>query len=119
MLQLMSMIKVADRTGVVLAQCLKVLGGRKDRLSRLGNVLLITVKQIDVQRLSFVKPRIRKKFQRGTLHRVLYLRGRYNYQRHSYSFVRFDENASLVVNKRRVPISNRLFGPIIREFTVR
>lgn len=119
MLQLTSFVKVCDRTGIVFGQCLKVLGPRKRRISALGDVILISVKRINVHRLSFAKPRIQKKFQRGTLHRVLVLRSQVNYQRQSYAFVRFNENAALVVNKRRVPISNRLFGPLIREFSLR
>jgi large subunit ribosomal protein L14 len=119
MLQLTSFVKVADRTGVVLGQCLKVLGARKRRVALLGGVLLVSVKRINVYRLSFAKARIQKKFQRGTLHRVMLLRSRVNFQRQTFTFVRFNENAALVVNKRRVPVSNRLFGPLIREFSLR
>lgn len=119
MLQLNSMVKVCDRTGLVLAQCIKVLGGRKRQTASLGDVVLVSVKRINVVRLSFIKPRIRKKFQRGTLHRILLLRSQTNFQRQSYTHVRFNENAGLVVNRRRVPVSNRMFGPLIREFSIR
>lgn len=119
MLQLNSLVKVCDRTGLVTAQCLKVLGARKKRVAILGGLVLVSVKRINVFRLSFVKPRIRKKFQRGTMHRLLLLRSKVNFERQSYSFVRFDENAALVVNRRRVPVSNRMFGPLIREFSLR
>lgn len=102
-----------------MVQCIKVLGARKRRVASLGGVFLSTAKQINVVRLSFIKPRIRKKFQRGTLHRILLLRSRFNYQRQPYSHVRFNENAGIVVNRRNVPVSNRLFGPLVREFTGR
>jgi len=119
MLQLNSMVKVCDRTGLVMAQCLKVLGARKRKIAVLGGLILVSVKRINVVRLSFVKPRIRKKFQRGTMHRILLLRSQVNYQRQPYAFVRFNENAGVVVNRRRVPVSNRMFGPLIREFSLR
>jgi ribosomal protein L14 len=113
------MVKICDRSGVVLAQCIKVLGPRKNRIASLGGLFLVSVKRINVFRLSFVKPRIRKKFQRGTLHRVLLLRSQVNFQRQPFAFVRFNENAGIIVNRRRVPVSNRFFGPLIREFSLR
>lgn len=119
MLQLNSLFKITDRTGLVTVQCIKILGARKKRVALLGSVMLVSVKRINVFRLSFVKPRIRKKFQRGTLHRAMLLRSKKNFQKQSYAFVRFDENAGLVVNRRRMPVSNRVFGPIVREFTLR
>lgn len=119
MLQLTSFVKVADRTGVVLGQCLKVLGGRKNLIANLGDMFLVSVKRINVHRLSFAKVRIQKRFQRGTMHRILLLRSQVNYRRQPYAFVRFNENAGIVVNRRRVPISNRMYGPLIREFSLK
>lgn len=119
MLQLTSYVKVCDRTGVVVGQCIKVLGPRKRLIAILGEMILVSVKRINVRRLSLAKLRIQKRFQKGTMHRVLILRTQVNYQRQSYAFVRFNENAAIVVNRRRIPLSNRMFGPLIREFTLR
>lgn len=119
MLQLTSYVKVCDRTGVVTGQCIKVLGPRKRLIAILGEMILVSVKRINIKRLSLAKLRIQKRFQRGTMHRVLILRTQVNYQRQSYAFVRFNENAAIVVNRRRIPLSNRMFGPLIREFTLR
>ena len=113
------MVKICDRSGVVLAQCIKVLGSRKNRTANLGGLMLVSVKRINVFRLSLIKPRIRKKFQLGTLHRVLLLRSQVNFQRQPYAYVRFNENAGLIVNRRRIPVSNRFFGPLVREFSFR
>lgn len=119
MLQLTSYLKVCDRTGIVTGQCIKVLGPRKKLIGKLGDMILVTVKRVNVRRLSFVKVRLQKRFQRGTLHRVLILRTQVNYQRQSYAYIRFNENAAIVVNRRRIPISNRMYGPLIREFSLR
>lgn len=119
MLQLSSYVKVCDRTGVVAGQCIKVLGARKRLIAGLGEMILVSVKRVNVRRLSLAKLRIQKRFQKGTMHRVLILRTQVNYQRQTYAFVRFNENAAIVVNRRRIPLSNRMFGPLIREFTIR
>lgn len=119
MLQLRSRVKICDRTGIVEGLCIKVLGGRKNLIGNLGDMLLISVSRINVRRLTFIKARLQKRFQKGTLHRVLVVRNKVNHQRQTFVFVRFNENATLAVNRRRIPVSNRLFGPIIREFTIR
>lgn len=117
MLQLRSYLKVSDRTGIVNAQCLKVLGGRKNLIAYLGDMILASVKQINVQRLALAKARLQKRFKKGTMHRILLLRSQINYQRQSYVFIKFNENAGITVNRRRVPVSNRMYGPLVREFS--
>lgn len=119
MIQLTTYLKVCDRTGVVLGQCIKVLGPRKNLIAKLGDMILVSVKRINIRRLALAKARIQKRFQRGSMHRVMVLRAQINYQRQSYAFVRFNENAAIVVNRRRIPLSNRMYGPLIREFSLR
>jgi large subunit ribosomal protein L14 len=119
MIQLTTMVKICDKTGVVLGQCIKVLGSRRSRIAHLGDMFLLSVKRINVQRLARAKARIQRRYQRGTIHRGLLIRSLVNYQRQRNIFIRFNENAAIIVNRRRVPMSNRIYGPILREFTMR
>lgn len=119
MIQLRSVLKVADKTGVVLGMCIKVIGAAKKKIACLGELFLISVRWLNVKRLRLFKPRWRKRFGLGTLHRALLIRSRSNYMRLPGIFVKFSENACVIVNKKIVPVSNRVYGPILKEFCMR
>ncbi len=61
----------------------------------------------------------KRKFFKGTLHRGLVIRSKVNYCRSSGIFIRFNENSVVLVNKKVVPISNRVFGPVLRELCMK
>lgn len=71
MIQVGTVLKVSDKTGVVLVQCIKVLGDAKKRLAVLGDIILVSVKRINPRKFKNVKLFRRKKFFVGTLHRGL------------------------------------------------
>lgn len=119
MIQAGTILKVSDKTGVVLVQCIKVLGSSKKRLASLGDVVLVSVKRINPKRFRNVKLFRRKKFFKGTLHRGLIIRTKVNFQRIPGLFIRFNENTVILVNKKIVPISNRIYGPVLRELCMR
>lgn len=119
MIQSGTILKVSDKTGVVLVQCIKVLGTSKKRLASLGDVILVSVKRINPKRFKNVKLFRRKKFFKGTLHRGLIIRTKVNFERIPGLFIRFNENTVVLVNKKTVPISNRVYGPVIRELCMR
>ena len=119
MIQLGSFLKVTDKTGVVLAQCIKVFGYSKNRIAFLGDVILISVKWINVKRFKFFKVRWQKRFALGTLHRALIIRSKVNFCRTSGIFIRFNENAVVLVNKKVVPVSNRVYGPVLKELCMK
>lgn len=119
MIQSGTILKVSDKTGVVLVQCIKVLGTSKKRLASLGDVVLVSVKRINPKRFKNVKLFRRKKFFKGTLHRGLIIRTKVNFERIPGLFIRFNENTVVLVNKKTVPISNRVYGPVIRELCMR
>jgi large subunit ribosomal protein L14 len=119
MIQSGTILKVSDKTGVVLVQCIKVLGTSKKRLASLGDVILVSVKRINPKRFKNVKLFRRKKFFKGTLHRGLIIRTKVNFERIPGLFIRFNENTVILVNKKNVPISNRIYGPVIRELCMR
>lgn len=118
MIQLGSMLKVCDKTGVVLVQCIKVLGPSKKRIASLGDVVLISVKKFNLNRMRSNRKR-KNRYVKGSIYRALIVRNKVNYQRTAGVFVKFDENTVVLVNKKTVPVSNRVFGPILKEFCMK
>jgi large subunit ribosomal protein L14 len=119
MIQAGTVLKVCDKTGVVLVQCVKVFGSAKRRVALIGDVILVSVKKINPKKFQNVKLFKKKKFFKGTLHRGLVVRSKVNYCRMPGIFVRFNENSVVLVNKKVVPISNRVYGPILRELCMK
>lgn len=119
MIQVGTLLRVVDKSGVVIAQCIKVFGPSKKRIAFLGDVILVSVKWHNVSRIQRVKPRWRKKYRLGSMHRALVVRSCVNYCRVTGIFVRFNENSVVIVNKRVVPVTNRVYGPILKEFCMR
>lgn len=74
---------------------------------------------MNIKRARFLKPRLRKRFRLGTLHRALVVRTKFNFCRFPGAFIRFDENAVVLVNRRVVPVSNRVYGPVIKELCMK
>lgn len=105
MIQLRSMLNIADNSGAKLAQCIKVLGGTRRRYAGLGDIVIVTIKQ--------ATPRATVKthaVERGVVVRV-----RKEQKRRDGSYVRFDENAIVIVAKDNLPKGTRVFGPVARE----
>jgi len=119
MIQAGTVVKVCDKTGVVLGICIKVLGHARKRVAGLGDIVVIAVRRINPRKFQKVKLFRRKKFLKGTLHRALIVRTKVNYRRAVGLFIRFNENSVVIVNKKAVPISNRVYGPVIRELCMR
>ena len=97
MIQLGTILKVTDKTGVVLVQCIKVFGSSKKQIAYLGDVVLVSVQRINPKKFHNVKLFKRKKFFKGTLHRGLIVRSKVNYMRSSGVYIRFNENAVVLV----------------------
>lgn len=119
MIQVNSLLKVVDHTGVTLVQCIKVLGPSKKRLAFIGDVILVSVKRLNPKKFHKMKLIRKKKFFKGTIHRALVIRSKSNFCRFSGIFIRFNENSVVLVNKRTVPISNRVYGPVLRELCMK
>jgi len=115
MIQVGSILKVCDKTGVSLVKCIKVLGPIKKRIALIGDVILVSVKHINPKKFLNMKLFKRKRFLKGTIHRGLVVRSKKNYKRANNIFIKFNENAVILVNRKKVPISNRAYGPILIE----
>lgn len=102
------MVKVADNSGARVGQVIKVLGGTRRRYARLGDLVTLTIKKAEPRK------QIRKK---QVAHGVV-VRQRKSYRRPDGSYIRFDENAVVLVDKASGdPIGGRIFGPIPREIS--
>jgi len=119
MIQVGTKVKVTDKTSIVFGVCIKVLGPSSKRAAFLGDVVLISVSLLNVKKHNFLKLRWRKKYSLGTLHRALLVRSKVNFCRIPGIFVKFDENSVALVNRRVVPLSNRVYGPVLKEFCMK
>lgn len=102
------MLKIADNTGAKLVQVIKVLGGSRRRYARLGDLVVGSVKVAEPRKL------VKKK----DVVRAVIVRERQPYRRSDGSYVRFDENAAVIVEGRE-PKGGRIFGPVPRELRER
>jgi large subunit ribosomal protein L14 len=116
MIQSGTILRVTDKTGVVLVQCIKVFGPYKKKIAYLGDIVLVTVKRINPKKFRFTKFFKKKKFFKGTLHRGLVIRAKYNYCRMPGVFVRFNENTIVIVINVLFPYPIEYMGQFLRNF---
>ncbi|MCK5816429.1 MAG: 50S ribosomal protein L14 [Candidatus Marinimicrobia bacterium] len=105
MIQVESRLKVADNTGAKIVQCIKVLGGTGRRYASLGDVIVVTVKQA-------IPGGSAKK---SDITRAVIVRTSKEVGRQDGSYVRFDDNAVVLINEQGEPVGTRIFGPVARE----
>lgn len=110
-------MSIVDKTSTIKGICIKVLRGKA--VAKLGDSFLLSIRLRSAKRASFLKLRLQRKFAIGTIHRALLLRSKKNFSRFPGIFVKFFENACVLVNKRIVPISNRIYGPVLKEFCMK
>lgn len=106
MIQTRSILNVADNSGAKLVQVIKVLGGSKRRYARIGDIVVVSVKLAEPRKI------VKKK---EVLH-ALVVRQKQAQRRNDGSYIRFDENAVVIIDKaKKEPRGGRIFGPIPRE----
>jgi large subunit ribosomal protein L14 len=105
MIQMRTILEVADNSGAKRVQCLKVLGGSRRRYASLGDVIVVSVKE------ALPGTKVKK----GEVAQAVVVRIKVQTQRPDGSYIRFDENSAVLVNKEREPIGTRIFGPVARE----
>ena len=104
------MLNVADNSGAKLVQVIKVLGGSRRRYARLGDIVVISVKSAEPRKLAKKKDVLR----------AVVCRQRQPYRRKDGSYVRFDDNAVIILEaKTKEPKAGRIFGPVPRELRER
>lgn len=104
-----STLRVADNTGAKKLMCIKVLGGSKRRYASIGDVIVASVKE------AAPNSRIRS----GEVVRAVVVRTAKEVGRQDGSYIKFDENAAVLIDTRKEPIGTRIFGPVGRELRAR
>ncbi len=109
MIQMQSMLAVADNSGARKIMCIKVLGGSRRRYARLGDVIVAAVKE------AIPEGNVKK----GTVVKAVVVRTAKELRRPDGSYIKFDGNAAVLINEAREPIGTRIFGPVARELRER
>lgn len=105
MIQMNTYLNVADNSGAKRVQCIKVLGGSKRQYAHIGDVIVVAVKD--------ALPNVAIK--RGTIERAVVVRTKKEHRRVDGTYIRFDDNACVIIDPSRNPKGKRIFGPVARE----
>lgn len=105
MIQEQTKVIVADNTGAKMAKCIKVLGGTRKRYAKIGDVIVVAIKDASPKGV------VKKK----TVQRAVIVRQARELHRKDGSSIRFDDNAVVIVDKDNQPKGTRVFGPVARE----
>ncbi|MFA5360397.1 MAG: 50S ribosomal protein L14 [Candidatus Paceibacterota bacterium] len=105
MIQPQTILKVIDNSGAKIIRCFKILGGTRRRYAEIGDIIIGSVQVAEPRR------EIKKK----AVVRAIVLRQKKSFRRKDGSYIRFDENAVVLINDKNEPLGNRIFGPIPRE----
>lgn len=105
MIQAETRLKVADNSGARKVACIKVLGGSKRRYARVGDVIVCSVKE------AIPNGAVKK----GDIVRAVVVRTKKEFRRKDGSYIKFDENAAVIIDQQGNPRGTRIFGPVARE----
>ena len=105
MIQMQSRLKVADNTGAREIMCINVLGGTKRKYAYIGDIIIASVKRAIPNSAT----------KKGDVVRAVIIRTAHPYRRPDGSYIRFDENAAVILTDKNEPKGTRIFGPVARE----
>jgi large subunit ribosomal protein L14 len=105
MIQMTTILDVADNSGAKKVFCIKVLGGSKRKYASIGDVIVISVKE--------ALPN--SKVKKGDVAKAVIVRTAKEIARPDGSYIRFDSNSAVLINKENEPVGTRIFGPVARE----
>ena len=105
MIQMQSNLFVADNSGARKIQCIKVLGGSKKRYASIGDIIVVSVKSSTPGGM----------VKKGEVARAVVVRVKKEVRRRDGSYIRFDDNAAVILNAQNEPKGTRIFGPVARE----
>ena len=105
MIQMRSYLNVADNSGAKRVQCIKVLGGTRRKNAGIGDIVVVAVKD------ALPNAAIKK----GTVERAVIVRTKKEYKRPDGTYIRFDDNACVIIDPSSNPKGKRIFGPVARE----
>ena len=105
MIQMRSFLTVADNSGAKQVMCIKVLGGTKRKFASIGDIIVVAVKD------ALANAPIKK----GAVERAVIVRTKREHKRPDGSYIRFDDNACVIIDNSQNPKGKRIFGPVARE----
>ena len=105
MIQMRTELDVADNSGAKRVQCIKVLGGSRRRYAGLGDIIVVSIKE------ALPTAKVKK----GEVAKAVVVRTTREYLRPDGSYIKFDGNSAVLINKEKEPIGTRIFGPVARE----
>ncbi len=105
MIQMLSVLEVADNSGAQKIMCIKVLGGSKRKYASIGDIIAVSIKEAAPH----------GKVKKGELHRAVVVRTAKEVRRPDGSYIRFDNNSAVLINQNGEPLGTRIFGPVARE----
>ncbi|MDR0589943.1 MAG: 50S ribosomal protein L14 [Spirochaetaceae bacterium] len=109
MIQVETFLNVADNSGAKIVQCIKVLGGSKRKYAGIGDIIVVAVK--DALPTSTIK--------KGSVEKAVVVRTHKEYRRPDGTYIRFDDNACVIIDGSMNPKGKRIFGPVARELRER
>ena len=109
MIQMESVLDVVDNSGAKCLQFIKVLGGSTRKYAMIGDVIVVSVKDAAPN----------GKVKKGQVARAVIVRTRKEVRRRDGSYIRFDDNSAVLINKENEPVGSRIFGPVARELRAR
>jgi large subunit ribosomal protein L14 len=104
-IQMTSVLDVADNSGAKKVYCIKVLGGTRRRYATIGDVIIVSIREAIPG----------AKVKKGEVARAVIVRTRRELARPDGSYIKFDGNSAVLINKENEPIGTRIFGPVARE----
>ena len=105
MIQMRTMLDVADNSGARKVGCIKVLGSSRRKYASLGDVIVVSVKDAIPN----------AKIKKGDVVKAVVVRTKKGMRRSDGSYIKFDDNSAVLINQQNEPIGTRIFGPVARE----
>jgi large subunit ribosomal protein L14 len=105
MVQMQTVLDVADNSGAKKVMCIKVLGGSKRKYASIGDVIVVSIREAIPQ----------AKVKKGDVAKAVIVRTKKEIRRADGSYIRFDGNSAVLINKDNEPLGTRIFGPVARE----
>ncbi|HZP45232.1 MAG TPA: 50S ribosomal protein L14 [Candidatus Binataceae bacterium] len=105
MVQMRTILSVADNSGARKVQCIKVLGGSRRRYATVGDVIVVAVKEAIPN----------AKVKKGDISKAVIVRTHKEVSRPDGSYIRFDDNSAVLLDNQQEPVGTRIFGPVARE----
>jgi large subunit ribosomal protein L14 len=105
MIQVSTVLEVADNSGARSVMCIKVLGGSRRKYAALGDIIVVSIREAAPG----------TKVKKGDTARAVVVRTAREYQRTDGSYIKFDTNSAVLISKDKDPVGTRIFGPVARE----